>query len=177
MPAVWACPSASSRPEASVSAVESGSGPWRSRSRSVSPSSSGELPGEEPGDPPQLARTRTALARHSHGTPEFRRATGREARQSSTTRSAVSPEALERNRRAVCQHTRASDLCAFRRGTVVVQLIFRALFLISPDPFGWIPIFYVLLIWYYLRWQLRRRSPPPSARSCSSAEAKPAESA
>lgn len=39
----------------------------------------------------------------------------------------------------------------------VVQLIFRALFLISPDPFGWIPIFYVLLIWYYLRWQLRRR--------------------
>ena len=68
--------------------------------RRVSPSSSGELPGNDPGNPPQLAR-------HSHGTLEFRRATGRGPRRSSTTRSALSSDALVRDRRAVCQRTQA----------------------------------------------------------------------
>lgn len=31
-----------------------------------------------------------------------------------------------------------------------IQMIARALFLVSPIPLGWIPLIYVLLIWYYL---------------------------
>jgi hypothetical protein len=36
-----------------------------------------------------------------------------------------------------------------------VQMIARVLFLASPDPFGWIPVIYVFVIWYYLwsRWK------------------------
>jgi hypothetical protein len=32
----------------------------------------------------------------------------------------------------------------------LIQMIARVLFLISPDPVGWIPLIYVGLIWYYL---------------------------
>src|SRR5262249_1582702 len=44
---------------------------------------------------------------------------------------------------------------AYRMGTFsalsfAVQMVFRTLFLTSPDPLGWIPIIYVCLIWYYL---------------------------
>ncbi len=42
----------------------------------------------------------------------------------------------------------------------VIQLTARVLFLASPDPFGWIPILYVLLIWYYVwfRWRTGDRA-------------------
>jgi len=41
--------------------------------------------------------------------------------------------------------------------TFAVQLIARMLFVANPHPLGWIPVVYVLLIWYYVYDALRRR--------------------
>jgi hypothetical protein len=38
----------------------------------------------------------------------------------------------------------------------VVQFLARILFLVSFDPLGWIPVIYVLLIWYYIYHAVRR---------------------
>ena len=40
--------------------------------------------------------------------------------------------------------------------TFVFELIARALFVANPNPVGWIPVFYVLLIWYYVYHAARR---------------------
>ena len=42
----------------------------------------------------------------------------------------------------------------------IIEMIASALFLVSPDPFGWIPLTYVLLIWYYLyrKWRQHDRA-------------------